>query len=232
MNNLLTRLRAEMQRQRAFLSDAAHELRTPLTALTLQIGNLRGVSTDPALAERLDDLQAGAHRAAALTNQLLRIARYDSVEGPLAAGTGQPRRYRLGRRRRAGAAGREPRRRSRHHRAGGATAAGSPADFRAMIEVLVDNAVRYTPGGGTVDVSVGPAAAGAAVVVRDSGPGVPEELLPRLPERFFRGPDVEAEGSGLGLAIARSIAARHAVELTLANRDGGAGFVATLTFPG
>lgn len=232
MNNLLARLRAEMMRQRAFLSDAAHELRTPLTALTLQIANLRRVTADPAVAERLDDLEAGAHRAAALANQLLRLARYDSPAGP-------PPRDPVGLDELATdvVAGLIPLAESRGVDLGlterrPASAIGSAADFRTMIEVLVDNAVRYTAEGGTVDVAVAATAAGPRVVVQDSGPGVPTEHLPRLQERFFRGPDAEVEGSGLGLAIARTIADRHGVGLTLANRDGAPGFVATLTFPG
>lgn len=232
MNALLARLRAEMLRQRAFLSDAAHELRTPLTALTLQIGNLRRVTDDPAMAERLDDLEAGAHRAAALTNQLLRLARYDSPAGPplrepvsldetateVVAGLiplAESRGVDLG------MTGRQP-----------ATVTGSAADFRTLIEVLVDNAVRYTPAGGRVDVTIDAVPAGATLIVRDTGPGVPDELLERLPERFFRGPDTEVEGSGLGLAIARTIADRHDVGLVLANQDDVPGFVATLTFRG
>ena len=232
MNDLLARLRAEMSRQRAFLSDAAHELRTPLTALTLQIGNLRAATTDPVVAERIDDLQAGAHRAGMLTNQLLRIARADAGEGPapddavdleevvtdVVAGLvplAESRSVDLGIIERAPV-----------------TATGSAGDFRTLIEVLVDNAIRHTPKGGTVDVAIGPDASGARVCVRDSGPGVAADLLPRLTERFFRGPDVESEGSGLGLAIARAIAHRHGVNLSLANRSDAPGFSATLTFPG
>lgn len=231
MNDLLARLRAELDRQRAFLSDAAHELRTPLTALTLQIGNLRRVTTDPAVAERLDDLEAGAHRAAALTNQLLRLARYESPAGPP-----QRDRIRLDEIATEVVAGLIPLAESRGVDLGmtesrPASATGSAADLRTLIEVLVDNAVRYTPAGGTVDIAVERAPAGVALAIRDTGPGVPAALLPRLQERFFRGPDAEAEGSGLGLAIARTIADRHGVRLSLANRRDAAGFVATLSFP-
>ncbi len=232
MNGLLERLRSEMLRQRSFLSDAAHELRTPLTALTLQIGNLRGATSDPAVAERLEDLQAGAQRAAALTNQLLRIARYDAADGPAAvelvrlddlvtdvvAGLiplADSRSVDLG------IAGRSP-----------VTVPGCAADFRALLEILVDNAVRYTQPGGRVDVGMVGSPGSPAVVVSDTGPGVLEDILPRLPERFFRGPDAAVEGTGLGLAIARSIADRHEVALSLANRVGEPGFVATLTFRG
>ncbi len=234
VNDLLERLRVAMQRQKAFLSDAAHELRTPLTAITLQIGNLRGaIPDDPALAERLDDIEAGARRAAALTHQLLRIARYDAeADRPRAQD-----RVCLDDLVTEVVAGLVPLAESRSIDLGilerqPATVTGRAADLRTMIEVLVDNAVRYTAEGGTVDVGLGRQDGSPAVVVSDTGPGVRDELLPRLAERFVRGQPGDSEGSGLGLAIAQAIAVRHGVALTLANRRDRAGFEATLRFVG
>ena len=70
------------------------------------------------------------------------------------------------------------------------------------------------------------------LTVADDGPGVPDDALPRLRERFFRAAPAETEGSGMGLAIAQAIATRHGIALQLANRTDGPGFLATLVFPG
>jgi len=108
---------------------------------------------------------------------------------------------------------------------------GSNADLRALLEILIDNAVRYTPSGGIVDVAIVERAGRIELSVTDTGPGVPDDMLPRLTERFFRGHQSNEEGSGLGLAIARTIAQRHDLDLSLSNRRDCQGFSATLSFP-
>ncbi|MFC7397181.1 ATP-binding protein [Chelatococcus sp. GCM10030263] len=231
MNELLDRLQQAMMRQRDFLSNAAHELRTPLMALTLQVSNLRRASTDPALEPSFEELAAGARRASALTSQLLRIARYDRLETPPAHETvrldetaieviagmlvfAEERGVDLG------IAERNP-----------ATVFGSVAELRVLLEALVDNAVRYTPAGGAVDVSIMCEPGTAILTVADTGPGVAPALLPRLTERFFRAAGQETDGSGLGLAIAQTIAERHQGTLRLGNREDGHGFLATISLP-
>ena len=229
MNGLLTRLRHAMDSQRAFVSDAAHELRTPLTALGLEIGNLRS-GADTALSERLGDLEAAARRASGLTAQLLRLARHEAepdaterkafaldalvveVLGdlvPLAAGKGID----LGMSERTSAG-----------------IVSNARDIRVLLEVLIENAVRYTPEAGCVDVAIGADRNEITVAITDTGPGIAPEAMPRVYERFFRAAGQDIEGSGLGLAIARVIAERHAIELTLANRTCCSGLTATLRF--
>ena len=113
-----------------------------------------------------------------------------------------------------------------------ASALGDHEDFRVLLETLIDNAVRYTPEGGTVDVEMRRAPGGGIVVtVRDDGPGIPPEALPRVFERFFRVEGQEAEGSGLGLAIAELIAARHGLSLAIANRADAPGAEVRVVFP-
>lgn len=227
MNGLLDRLRRLMSQQRAFVADAAHQLRTPLAALTLEVSNLR--AEGPAGDDRLAFFEAAVRRASALVSQLLRLARQEAgppracVPVPLAAvvsetiGTLAPlaidRGVDLGL-----VAFVE------------VEAPGDREDFRTLLEALLDNAIRYTPAGGTVDVEMRAIAAGTEVLVRDSGPGIPPEVLPRVFERFFRVEGQEAEGSGLGLAIADLIALRHGVRLSLCNRAAG-GIEARLIFP-
>lgn len=227
MNGLLDRLRRLMDQQRAFVADAAHQLRTPLAALTLEVGNLRAEA--PPGDDRLAFVEAAVRRASGLVSQLLRLARQEAgpsrgrVPVPLAPmvretiGALAPLAIDCGVDLGLVAAIE-------------AAALGDREDFRTLVETVLDNAIRYTPEGGTVDVEMRAAAAGTEVLIRDSGPGIPPEVLPRVFERFFRVEGGEAEGSGLGLAIADLIALRHGVRLSLANRPGG-GLEARLLFP-
>ena len=107
---------------------------------------------------------------------------------------------------------------------------GDPAGLHALLANLVDNALRYTPPGGTVDVDVGLEEGAAFVAVSDSGPGIPEEERARVFDRFYRVPGSGALGSGLGLSIVSEIAARHAASVTLDAHPGG-GLVVRVRFP-
>ena len=230
INDLLSRLRSVMIRQRQFLSDAAHELRTPLAALTIQIGNLRQAEGNAERDARLAELEAGARRASLLTGQLLRIARYESLNESSAGET-----FRLDELTMDIVTGLIPLADKRGIDLGFAAleaveVTGSTADLRALFEILIDNAVRYTPAGGSVDVAIEDNGGMIELSVRDTGPGVPENILPRLTERFFRGVPSDEEGSGLGLAIARTIALRHKLDLRLSNRTDRTGFCAIVSF--
>lgn len=102
----------------------------------------------------------------------------------------------------------------------------SPGDLRSVIDNLIENALRYTPEGGVVDVKLLSESGRPALEVMDTGPGIPQELLPRVFDRFFRVPGTSAPGSGLGLAIAQSAADRCGLKLTLRNRSDRSGLVA------
>src|SRR5258708_23715979 len=95
----------------------------------------------------------------------------------------------------------------------------SVPDIRLLFANLVDNAVRYTPGGGTVDVVLKKQGTDALVEVVDSGCGIPNAALPRIFDRFFRAAPSDIEGTGLGLAIAKTIADRNGFRLTIVNRQ-------------
>ncbi|MGO4482892.1 ATP-binding protein [Rhizobium pisi] len=228
INRLLARLRALLGRQRRFISDAAHELRTPLSALQIQIDNLRHDDRDGGFSQRLTELEAGIGRATGLVSKLLRLARYDAHEtapasqpidlvqlaldvvarlNPLA----ESRRIDLG-----------------ITRQDKAIAIGSLDDFEIILGNLIDNAVRYTPPCGTVDVAVVITGQEARIEIRDTGPGIAEDEMPRVFERFFRARPQDSEGSGLGLAIAKAAAERQGVRLTLATREDERGLVACL----
>jgi two-component system OmpR family sensor kinase len=115
-------------------------------------------------------------------------------------------------------------------RADDATVPGDADALTTLLANLVDNAIRYTPKGGRIDVLV-EAHPVPALTVRDDGPGVPSAARARLFERFVRGSDAAAPGSGLGLAIVQRIAVRHGATATLADGIGGRGLAVVVAFP-
>jgi two-component system, OmpR family, sensor kinase len=96
---------------------------------------------------------------------------------------------------------------------------------------LVDNALRYTPAGGRVDVSALRTKDGLVIEVVDTGPGIPPAERERVFDRFYRAADTDAPGSGLGLAIVRSIAERHGAQVKLESGPDGRGLAARAVFP-
>ena len=96
-------------------------------------------------------------------------------------------------------------------------------DLRILFHNLIDNAIRYTPGQGQIDVSVNVSGNMVLVRILDSGPGISEALLPRVFDRFFRVAPHETEGSGVGLAIVKAIAGRESATVSLSNRQDSSG---------
>ena len=232
LNELLARLRAALDRERAFLADAAHELRTPLTALDLQAQAVAAASEDGREAA-LADLRSGVARVARLVGQLLAFAR----EQHGATATAAP--LDLDELVRRTVAEFVPLAEAAGIDLGIESAevvrvAGDEDALRRLLGNLLDNAVRYTPAGGRVDVAVGREAgtpSRALVTVTDTGPGIPLEERERVFARFHRIPGTAATGSGLGLALARSIAGRHGGEIVLQDGPGGRGLRALLRLP-
>ena len=99
-------------------------------------------------------------------------------------------------------------------------------DLHSVLDNLIENALRYTPEGGVVGVRVLNEGGWVAVEVVDNGPGIPEDMLTRVFDRFFRVPGTGARGSGLGLAIAQSAAQRCGLRIALRNRQDRSGLVA------
>jgi two-component system OmpR family sensor kinase len=221
LNDLLARLGHSMQAQRAFVADAAHELRTPLGALKLQLQLAERAATPAERQETFADLKRGLERAIHLVQQLLTLARQEPgvLEQPpqlvdlvqLAhnvvadfALKADARHIDLG-------IGRET----------PAVVKGNSDALRILLNNLVDNALRYTPPHGRVDVSVQAEAGAVALIVEDTGPGIPELELERVFDRFYRADSGSANGSGLGLAIVRQIALSHGAEASAANTGHG-----------
>jgi two-component system OmpR family sensor kinase len=97
-----------------------------------------------------------------------------------------------------------------------------------LLSTLIDNAIRYTPEGGTVDLLLARADGRIGIEVRDTGPGIPDDELERVFDRFYRGAGTQVQGSGLGLAIAMRIAKRLGIALSLRNRKGASGLSARI----
>jgi signal transduction histidine kinase len=230
LNRLLARLDRAFSTQRAFIADAAHELRSPLTAVRLQLQLLDRATDESAAREARGHLGEAVDRAAHLIEQLLTLARNEPrdalselrripLEGPAAEAIAdthalaQSRRIEL-----------------ELQSQSGAQVMGDPAALRTLTRNLVDNAVRYTPDGGRVRVTITTSHSGATLEVTDTGPGIPEADRARAFDRFYRRAAAPEGGSGLGLAIVKAIAERHAATVTLADAP-GAGLRVSVAFP-
>jgi len=222
LNRLLTRLDATLENERRFTADAAHELRTPLAAVKIQ-AQVALASTDAADHQHaLRQVLAGADRATRLVEQLLRLARLD----PLAR---LPQTDALDLAALAAEVVAEMQAQAECKQQqlaciASAMPVGVQGDadlLRVALRNLVENALRYTPERGVVEVVVALDHARPVLTVRDSGPGVNAEEAPHLVERFYRGELANREGSGLGLAIVQRIAELHGADLDIGNRAAG-----------
>lgn len=229
LNDLLARLGAALDRERAFMADAAHELRTPLTALHLQMGALARATNEAERNDAMEKLSAGVQRAIRLVEQMLSFARQEPraepgrVRVPLAdivrevvaelVPFADAKRIDLG-----------------ISNSQSAVVLGDPDALRTLTRNLVDNAVRYTPEGGRVDVSV-ENSGGTVLKVIDNGPGIPVEERSRVLDRFYRRPGTSPPGSGLGMAIVKAIADTHGATLTLDSGPDGRGLAVSVRFP-
>ncbi|MFP5391243.1 MAG: ATP-binding protein [Gammaproteobacteria bacterium] len=232
LNLLFGRVRTAFDAQQNFVADAAHELRTPLAALKLQVTSLSRASTDDARQVAIARLSAGIERATRLVEQLLVLARQEANgDGELKT---QPVRLdELGRRAVADMAAA-----AQHKeidlgldRDDAASVDGQPGALAILVRNLIDNAIKYTPAGGTVDVEIVNDERGVCLCVEDSGPGIPPEERERVFDRFYRIAGSEASGSGLGMAIIKAIADRHGATITLDQSERLGGLRITVHFP-
>jgi two-component system OmpR family sensor kinase len=229
LNGLLARLEGAFTLQRRFAADAAHELRSPLTALALQIQLLERAGDDGGRAAAIERLKQGVRRAMRLVEQLLTMARLEPEAarrptGPvaldaivrtvvadldvLAQGKGVA----------LALARAEPVRVS-----------GAADAWSILANNLVDNAIRYTPAGGRIEVRAHRAGDLAVLEVADSGPGIAAADRERVFDRFYRGAGVDAPGSGLGLAIVKQVADLHGATVAFDEGLDGGGLTVRVT---
>jgi len=214
LNALLDRLRGALDAQRSFVADAAHELRSPLTALKLQLELLRREGDAAGREAARAALAEGIARASRLVEQLLALARAEPDA------TAPPERVDLVAIARQAVADTLPFAQSRSVEfeliaAAPAFVSGDALALGLLVRNLADNAVRYSPAGSRVEVSVSSEAKEVLLQVDDSGPGIPEEEHERVFDRFYRRADQGESGSGLGLAIVRSVALAHGASIAL-----------------
>lgn len=215
LNRLLARIEAAVQQQQRFIADAAHELRSPMTALSLQAERLAQQPLPAPAAEQLAALQQGIRRNRQLLAQLLSHARAQNSEAadrpsaihaqalfrrvvedllPLAEAKGQDL---------------------------GVADSADPvfyADETALytlLKTLADNAIRYTPSGGQIDLSAEETATHIVLHIEDNGPGIAPSERQRVLDPFYRILGSGEEGTGLGLSIAEAVAQRYGGRLVL-----------------
>lgn len=232
LNDLLRRVQHSLDNERRFIADAAHELQTPLTAVRLQSQVLARVDTEEEKKNALRRLDRGIQRATHVVRQLLTLARIDPEANRVPFDDidlqelviellgeftviAQEKGVDLG------TSVIEP-----------LHVLGDRGSLAALLGNLIDNAVRYSPNGGKVDVNLRRYDSGPALEVVDNGPGIPSEERARVFDRFYRGAMTEVPGTGLGLAIVKQIADRHHAKLTLEKGFDGQGLRVTVQFRG
>ncbi|MGE5336572.1 MAG: sensor histidine kinase [Gemmatimonadota bacterium] len=213
-NELLERLTRSLQAQRRFLADAAHQMKTPLAGLRTQ-AELALRETDPQQLRRsLRQIAESTARATHLIDQLLALARTEHQATDL----GALEIVDLAQLARDLVRDFVPQALARSIDLGLETPEtdsastriiGAPMALRELLKNLVDNALRYTPAGGTVTVRVEPSPGVVRLDVEDTGPGIPENERALVFERFYRVLGTDVDGSGLGLAIVREIVEQH-----------------------
>ena len=228
LNRLLNRVAASLAREHEFTDNAAHELRTPLAAMKTQAQVLARKATSlPDYRKDLQNLGSSIDRATHLIDQLLAFARLQNSPAemqqvnlselvqqrvaelaPAAVEKGQEINLQL---------------------APQVTLQGNASALSIMFGNILDNAIKYAPTEGRIEVNLAQHNGLATLEVADQGPGIPAELSDRVFERFYRLPTATQRGSGLGLAIAKFIADQHHASIRVTtNTPHGARFIITL----
>ncbi|AWV00480.1 two-component system, OmpR family, sensor histidine kinase QseC [Burkholderia cepacia] len=230
LNTLLQRLRDSIDRERAFTSDAAHELKTPLAALKVQ-AQVALTARDPDRQRRaMQRVVEGVDRSTHLADQLLALARLDETVQLPSEDVDLARVVQT--------CLDDYQTRADHKRMslisvvdGPVVAHAPPTLVRVLLDNLVENAIKYGCEQGTVEIASWQGAGSVSLQVRDDGPGVPDEDLCRLQDRFFRGADHDESGSGLGLSIVARIVAKLGGSLRYTGGLNGGGFGVRVTLP-
>jgi signal transduction histidine kinase len=221
--------RDAMVRQRQFVADASHELRTPLTLIRASAEAIQGGSAgklDAEDRESLSDIVSESDRMAGLVDELLTLARLE--EGRLELRSERTSGGDL-----VATALREAEVLAKGKDLSIRLEASEPVELHCdparisqVLRILVDNAIRHTPAGGSITIGVRPAGGEAEFWVQDTGPGIAPEHLERIFERFYRADEPrsrQAGGSGLGLSIARRIVEAHGGKIEARSGEGQAG---------
>jgi two-component system sensor histidine kinase QseC len=231
LNKLLSRVKQGMDREQRFAGDAAHELRTPLAALRTQAQVAQNSTTDPDVLAALTKVIEGVERSTHVVQQLLTLSRLvpgSTMDSQLRIDLVQIAKDTIGD--------------TINHamekdieldfmvEQAHTFILGNPISIGIMMRNLIDNAIRYTPEKGRVEVDIIETKQLVIFRVSDNGPGIPAKLRGRVFERFFRVLGTKAPGSGLGLAIVQQIATLHNAHVRLGTGDNGIGLKVDIEF--
>ncbi len=231
LNRLFQLLRTSVQSQQQFIANTAHQLRTPITGMQAQLDLLAAEPAAAPIKERLTTLQVAIRHLAHSANQLLSLARADPAvnfaaknqavslktiaEEVVAKFFDRALQARID----LGADVRP------------VTLAADPSLLDDLLSNLVDNALKYTPAGGSVTVSAGERGGKPYLQVEDTGPGIAESERARVRQRFYRLPNSPGHGSGLGLAIVEEIAGLYGAAVCIESGSNGIGTRVAVQFP-
>ena len=228
INQLLANLQHSLSAEKRFADNAAHQLRTPLATIKLQLQLLQGAASPAEQKQLLTDLIASTERASRLVGQLLTAARINHQPLSLQQVSLMPLLAQI--LAEFGPLVKEKRLEL--------ALEGDQAELRAdetllrlLLNNLIDNAVKYTPGGGQILVQVASSGEGARITITDNGPGIAPEARGLVFERFYRVTGAAAEGTGLGLAIVGEIVSRLNGQIALADNPAGRGLQVQVTLP-
>ncbi|RKS85892.1 two-component system sensor histidine kinase QseC [Orbus hercynius] len=227
LNKLFGRISSMITHERQFISDAAHELRTPLAALRVQTEVAQLSNDDPVSQNKaLSNLLIGIDRTSHLVDQLLTLSRLDSLEiqdelktlywrdiisqvkeelSPLA----MQKQLQI----------------TIDEQSPNEKIIGQPLLLSMLTRNLINNSIRYIPTHSCITITIAP----NIIYFADNGPGVSDDIVSRLGERFYRPAGQKEKGSGLGLSIVRKIAELHKITVKLSNQEQG-GFMVTLSY--
>ena len=214
--------------RRDFVANVSHELKTPATSLRLLAESLEETIDEDPIQARLfaTQLKKETERLSRLITDLLDLARLESqerVENPVPVDVRSVLMTVLARMRRVARKKNIALQWKRFGRAAQYTVRGDETQLTSMFTNLVDNAVKYTPPGGRVEVTGGFEGSEIVIRVSDTGIGIPEAKLPRIFERFYRvdkARSKETGGTGLGLSIVRHVAENHGGRVTVESTPG------------
>lgn len=234
LNDLFLRLKEAFEVEKRFTADAAHELRTPLAALKIQAQVALRSKVDEERSSALKNVLHGVDRATRLVEQMLSLARVDPDTAAV-----DYRQFDLRSLIVSVMVDLEPLAKEKrieltlekgfaHNDA--CSVLGDEAQLSLLLRNLLDNAIRYTPAGGSVSVDVLDTDA-VTLVVKDTGPGILESERENVMQRFYRVSGSGEEGSGLGLSIVRRIAELHGIRLEFDDNEAGGGLLVRVIWP-
>jgi two-component system sensor histidine kinase TctE len=231
LNRLFLMLRTSVQSQQQFIANTAHQLRTPITGMLAQLDLLAAEPAAEPIKNRLLTLQEGIRQLAHSANQLLSLARADPAVNIAARKHSVDLSVTV-----AEIAARFFDRALKANIDLGVdvkpvTVFADPSLLDDLLSNLVDNALKYTPPGGSVTVGAGELNGRPYLAVEDTGPGIPEAERQHVRQRFYRLPNSPGHGSGLGLAIVEEIAQLYEATLTIGTGPGNRGTRIHLQFP-